>query len=214
MRFRETDTVPRNLANIEAERRLGLSVRTAGGSVWLTPVFKLTAFKRVDGPSIRPSGFEYRDMDSPPYPRDPVGNDPRGGPMRAGDLMRANVPEIAPGDSVLDAARRMVGAGVKAIPVCEGGLVVGILTDWDLVRALADGSDACAKPVANFMTREVVSLDVDASLTEAGPLMAEHRIHHLVISDAGRFAGMLHLDVEWSELGGLGAPHATFAAPI
>jgi CBS domain-containing protein len=133
--------------------------------------------------------------------------------MRIGDLMRTDVPVAAPEDSVLLAANRMVQAGVRAIPVCAGDAIAGIITDWDLTRAIASGSVATARTVADFMTAEVVCASADMQLSDAGQLMGEHRIHHLVVTHEGRFAGILHLDVEWSGLGGLGAPHATFAAP-
>jgi hypothetical protein len=35
-----------------------------------------------------------------------------------------------------------------------------------------------------------------------------------LVCDGDRYHGMVHLDVEWAELGGLEAPMATFTAPI
>jgi CBS domain-containing protein len=134
--------------------------------------------------------------------------------MRVGDLMTSDVPTVGPGDRILDLARRMIEAGVKAVPVCDGDRLAGIITDWDVTRAVADGGSAESQLVRDYMTADVVNASTDAQLGEAGQLMADHRIHHLVVCDEGRFAGILHLDVEWTELGGLGAPHATFAAPI
>jgi CBS domain-containing protein len=134
--------------------------------------------------------------------------------MRVGDLMTSDVPIVGPGDRVLDAARRMVEVGVKAMPVCDGDRLAGIITDWDVTRAVADGGSVESQLVGDYMTADVVNVGADAQLGDAGQLMAEHRIHHLVICDKGRYAGILHLDVEWNDLGGLGAPHATFAAPI
>jgi CBS domain-containing protein len=128
--------------------------------------------------------------------------------------MTSDVPTVGPGDRILDLARRMIEAGVKAVPVCDGDRLAGIITDWDVTRAVADGGSAESQLVRDYMTADVVNASTDAQLGEAGQLMADHRIHHLVVCDEGRFAGILHLDVEWTELGGLGAPHATFAAPI
>jgi CBS domain-containing protein len=134
--------------------------------------------------------------------------------MRVGELMTSDVPIVQPTERVLDAARRMIEVGMKAVPVCEGDRLVGIITEWDVTRAVADGGSPGSQLVSDYMTVDVVNASTDAQLGEAGQLMAEHRIHHLVVCDDGRFAGILHLDVEWNELGGLGAPHATFAAPI
>lgn len=134
--------------------------------------------------------------------------------MRIGDLMTSEVPTVAPGDSVCDAACRMADARVKALPVCDGDRLTGIITDWDVTRAVAAGGEPAAQRVSDYMTADVVWAAPDAQLTDAGQLMAERRIHHLIVSDGGRFAGIVHLDVEWSELGGLGTPHATFSARI
>ena len=64
------------------------------------------------------------------------------------------------------------------------------------------------------MATELVTAAPDAQLTEASELLADRRIHHLLVRDGERFAGMVHLDVEWSEMGGMETPTATFSAPI
>jgi CBS domain-containing protein len=134
--------------------------------------------------------------------------------MRIGDLMTTDVPIVSPQDSVRDAARRMAEAHVKALPVCDGDRLTGIITDWDVTRAVADGGEPDAQLVSDHMTADVVAATPDTQVGEAGHLMADRRIHHLIVSEDGRFAGIVHLDVEWSELGGFGAAHATFSAPI
>jgi CBS domain-containing protein len=134
--------------------------------------------------------------------------------MRVGDLMTTDVPIVAPQETVLEVASKMIDARVKALPVCSGGSLAGIITDWDVTRAVATGGAADEQPVTDYMTAEVVSVGPDASLSEAGQLMSDHRIHHLVVCDGERFVGIVHLDVEWADLGVLGTPHATFAAPI
>jgi CBS domain-containing protein len=134
--------------------------------------------------------------------------------MRIRDLMTTGVPIARPEDTVRDAARVMDGAHVKVLPVCEGDRLMGVLTDWDVISAVADGGAPDTEFVRDYMSVNVVSVTPDTGLAEAGQLMAHRRIHHLVVCDHDRFAGIVHLDVEWSELGGLGAPHATFAAAL
>ena len=111
--------------------------------------------------------------------------------MRIADVMTRDLPTVEPGSSVRDAAREMRRKGVRALPVVDGTRLVGIVTDWDLAAA------------------------PDATFAEAAELMADARVHHLLVRDGESLAGMLHLDVEWSELSGtIGSPVATFAAPI
>jgi CBS domain-containing protein len=134
--------------------------------------------------------------------------------VRIGDLMTTNVPVVTPDDTVRMAAQAMAGAGVKALPVCDGDVLVGVLTDWDVTRAVASGAAPDEDRVNAFMTADVVHAAPDALVGHAWTLMAERRIHHLLICDSGRFVGMVHLDVEWSDLDGIGVPHATFGAAV
>ena len=43
-------------------------------------------------------------------------------------------------------------------------------------------------------------------------MMASRRIHQLLVRDGDRFAGMVHFDVEWSQVGGMETPTATFSS--
>jgi CBS domain-containing protein len=135
--------------------------------------------------------------------------------MRIADVMTRDLPTVEPGSSLRDAAKEMSRCGIRALPVCEGTRLVGIVTDWDLARALADEGDPSDRPLGDFMSTDLVAAPPDATFNEAAELMAERRVHHLLVRDGENLAGMLHLDVEWSELSGaLGSPVATFTAPI
>jgi CBS domain-containing protein len=134
--------------------------------------------------------------------------------MRIRDVMRSDLPRVDPGDTVGEAARRMSEANVKALPVCAGARLEGIITDWDVTRAVAAGGTPERRSVAEFMSTELVAARPDAQLVECSDLMADRRIHHLLVCDGDRFEGMVHLDVSWSQLGGMETPMATFTAPI
>jgi CBS domain-containing protein len=135
--------------------------------------------------------------------------------MRIADVMTRDLPTVEPRSSIRDAARQMRERGVRALPVCEGERLVGIVTDWDLARALADEGDPSDRSLAEFMSTDLVAAPPDATFAEAAELMADRRVHHLLVRDGDHLAGMLHLDVDWSELGdAVGSPVATFTAPI
>jgi CBS domain-containing protein len=135
--------------------------------------------------------------------------------MRIADVMTRDLPTVQPGSSVRDAAKEMRACGMRALPVVDGERLVGIITDWDLAAALADDGDPTTRQLGDFMSTDLVAAAPDATFAEAAELMADARVHHLLVRDGDRLAGMLHLDVEWSELSGaIGSPVATFAAPI
>jgi CBS domain-containing protein len=134
--------------------------------------------------------------------------------MRIRDVMTSDLPAVSPGDTVGHAARRMWEAKVKALPVCEGSRLEGIITDWDVTCAVAAGEDPARRPVAECMSTELVAARPEALLDECAEMMADRRIHHLLVCDGDRFEGMVHLHVSWSQLGGMDTPIATFMAPI
>jgi CBS domain-containing protein len=134
--------------------------------------------------------------------------------MTIADVMTRDLPMVRPEDNLRKAAREMKQAGVKALPVREGDRLVGIITDWDVTKAVAEDNDPAQEPLSRYMSTDLVSVTPGTSFMEATEEMAEHRIHHLLVCEEGRFCGMVHLDVEWSELGGLETPIATFAAAI
>jgi CBS domain-containing protein len=134
--------------------------------------------------------------------------------MRIGDVMTSDLPSVAPGDAVREAALRMTERNAKALPVCDRGRLVGIVTDWDVTRAVADADDAPQRRVGDYMSTDLVAVAPQTLLTDAADLMAERELHHLLVRDRDRFVGMVHLDVEWSRLGGIESPIPTFAARI
>src|SRR6266540_4106058 len=122
--------------------------------------------------------------------------------MRIADVMTRDLPTVEPGSPLREAARKMRERGIRALPVCEGDRLVGIVTDWDLARALADDDDPSGRPLGDFMSTDLVAASPDATFAEAAELMADRRVHHLLVRDGENLDGMLHLDVEWSQLSG------------
>jgi CBS domain-containing protein len=135
--------------------------------------------------------------------------------MRLHDVMTSEVPRVAPADSVRDAAERMVESRAKALPVCDGDALVGIITDWDVAKSVARNGDVTAVSVGDAMSSPALSIAPDATLDEASDVLAAHRVHHLCVSEGNHFEGMVHLDVDWALLAGdLELPQASFRAPI
>ena len=134
--------------------------------------------------------------------------------MSIADVMTKDLPIVSPDDSLGAVARRMTEEGVKAIPVCESERLVGIITDWDITQAVGREDAAAERRAADCMSTDLATASPGASFGEVAELMAERQLHHLLISEGERFVGMVHLDVDWSDLGGISGPIATFTAPI
>ncbi|HEY0450443.1 cyclic nucleotide-binding/CBS domain-containing protein [Actinophytocola sp.] len=111
--------------------------------------------------------------------------------MKVGDLVGAEIVSVEPADSLRTAAEVMVHAGVGSAVVLTGGVLSGILTERDLLKAVAEASDLDHTPAAALMTREVVTVEPDWEIYEAAAEMAAHRIRHLVVTEDGRVTGVV-----------------------
>ncbi len=113
--------------------------------------------------------------------------------MKVRDVMTASVVTASPGDTIRDVARRMSEIDTGVIPVTEGDIVVGLITDRDIVlRIVAEDGDTNA-PVSQFMTEGVETCQADDGLREAARKMADLQIRRLIVLENQRFAGILSL---------------------
>jgi CBS domain-containing protein len=112
-----------------------------------------------------------------------------------GEAMTAQPVSVTPSDSLQYAARLMDELNVGALPVCEGGELVGIVTDRDItVRATAAGLSPLTTAIDLVMTERVRTCSVEHSVDEALTLMSSVQIRRLAVLDAGqRLVGMLAL---------------------
>ena len=78
------------------------------------------------------------------------------------------------------------------IILTRDGIVVGVLTETDVVRKVLGQNVDTERPVSEFMTSVVHTLSPEASIGEAIDLMAQKRIYHLPLTDGNRrYMGML-----------------------
>jgi len=104
----------------------------------------------------------------------------------------SNVISVKPGETVLKAAELMSERGIGGLVVTEGGRLVGIFTERDILRrVVAPQRDPAATRVAEVMTTPVTACAPDTSVDECAAMMTAKRIRHLpVVADRG-LAGMI-----------------------
>jgi CBS domain-containing protein len=108
--------------------------------------------------------------------------------------------------SVADAVATLADRRIGALVVSDDGeTVAGILSERDVVRALAaDGVAVLGRAVADLMTVEVFSCGPQATAEELMALMTEQRIRHIPIVADGKLAGIVSIgDVVKHRLGEL-----------
>ena len=111
--------------------------------------------------------------------------------MKVGDLASRGIVSAAPGQSIRHAARTMAGHGVGSALIFEGQRLAGIITERDVLHAVAAAADLDATPAEKIMTRDVVTVGPDWEVREAAAEMADRRIRHLVVSEGDRVMGVL-----------------------
>jgi len=111
--------------------------------------------------------------------------------MRLRELMRKEVFEASPDECLADAAARMRDHGIGSLPVMAGEELLGILTDRDLMNAVADGAAAEETRVVSYMSSvPIVAAPGDDTAT-AARLMVQHDVRHLPIVQGARVVGIV-----------------------
>ena len=74
----------------------------------------------------------------------------------------------------------------------QGGRLAGILSERDIVHAMAEGGDTVRQlPVSQMMTAKVSTSDVNDSITSVMERMTKGKFRHMPVLDKGRLAGIV-----------------------
>ncbi|MDZ7302213.1 MAG: CBS domain-containing protein [candidate division KSB1 bacterium] len=110
------------------------------------------------------------------------------------ELKGSHVWTIAKDATVLDALKLMAEKNIGALPVVEGGALIGIFTERDYARKLGlQGKQAETTRIEEVMTREVITVTPDQSVNDCMALMTEKRIRHLPVLEEGRLVGLVSI---------------------
>jgi CBS domain-containing protein len=99
---------------------------------------------------------------------------------------------VAPDERLGEAAKRMADRGVGAVLVMEGERPAGILTERDLLKAVAGGLEPDAR-VRDWMTRHPETIEADDTTEHAASLMIHGGFRHLPVLDGGKVVGIVSI---------------------
>lgn len=107
-----------------------------------------------------------------------------------GDAVYTITPAITLTEACAELQRHRVGALV----VCDGDKVVGILSERDVVRAVAErGAAGLSAPVSEHMTAKVVFAQPNETVAVLMERMTDRRIRHLPVMRDDRLAGVISI---------------------
>ena len=105
------------------------------------------------------------------------------------------VTTASPTVTLLDVANKLAAKRIGAIVVVGArGDVAGIISERDIVRALADAGPEClSRPVSETMTRQVVTCQETDTLEELMAMMTARRFRHLPVVTDGSLVGIISI---------------------
>ncbi len=102
------------------------------------------------------------------------------------EIMTRPVVTATPATTVGEARRVFRKAGIRHLPVLDGELLVGMVSERDLARSVGD-----ALPVAEIMTRPVFVLSPATTIRRAARVLVERRLGALPVLDGRKLAGIV-----------------------
>lgn len=114
--------------------------------------------------------------------------------MKVRDLMSKDVQVARPGDTLQAVAERMRAGDFGFMPVADGDMLIGTITDRDIaVRAVAGGA-ACTAPVVEYITRDPHTARADDDLQAVLDAMGSKQVRRLPVLDKdNRLVGVVSL---------------------
>jgi CBS domain-containing protein len=129
--------------------------------------------------------------------------------MRVSEIMTSAAVTDQSDDTLAEAARKMWKQQTGSLLVVDGEDLVGIVTERDVLKAVATGVPLEETRISEVMTKDLVTVGPGTSLREAAKVMADKWIRHLPVLDGGKLVGILsQRDLAGMLAGALNEPEA------
>lgn len=114
--------------------------------------------------------------------------------MNVSDIMTDAAITDAPDDSVAEASAKMWQQQTGSLLIMEGGTLAGIVTERDVLKAVAEGKEPSTCRLRDVMTTDVVTVTPDTGIKDAANIMFEKWFRHLpVVTGDGKVVGIISL---------------------
>lgn len=112
--------------------------------------------------------------------------------MKVADIMTAAALTDEPDDTLAEASAKMWQQQTGSLLVMEGDSLIGIVTERDVLRSVAQGQDPKATSLRDVMTKDPVTISASTTLRGAAEIMFEKWFRHLpVVTDEGDVVGII-----------------------
>ncbi|HSI96891.1 MAG TPA: CBS domain-containing protein [Gaiellaceae bacterium] len=110
-----------------------------------------------------------------------------------GEIVKPNFITVAPEDTLGEVAERMTTQNVGAVIVKDHGRLIGILTERDMLRAMAARVHTSDARVRQWMTADPITAPADTTLDDAAKVMLDNGFRHLPVVDGSSVLGVVSL---------------------
>lgn len=111
--------------------------------------------------------------------------------MQVRDVMTVGVVTVTSDTPLKEVASLLVGARVSGLPVVDGGKVVGVISESDLLPVREGASRGPVQTAGDVMTRKVVSLVEEMTVTEAARVIQRHRVKRAPVMRGEALVGIV-----------------------
>ena len=109
------------------------------------------------------------------------------------DIVKPTFIVVAPEDTLGEVAERMSVQNVGAVVVKDFGRLIGILTERDMLRAMAARVHTSEARVRQWMTADPITASPQMSLDDAARVMLDNGFRHLPVVDGATILGIVSL---------------------
>ena len=109
------------------------------------------------------------------------------------DILKPDFITVAPEDTLGEVAEKMMKQNVGAVIVKDFGRMIGILTERDMLRAMASRMHTSEARVRQWMTPDPITASTDMALDDAAKIMLDHGFRHLPVMDGETVLGVVSL---------------------
>ena len=109
------------------------------------------------------------------------------------EIMTEDVLTVAPEDTLGEVASKMVERGVGAVVVGDFGRIIGVLTERDIMRAVAARTHSSDARVREWMTSDPITATADSDVEEAARTMMDNGFRHLPVVEDEKAVGIVSI---------------------
>jgi CBS domain-containing protein/ribosome-associated translation inhibitor RaiA len=99
--------------------------------------------------------------------------------------------QVTPDSVVTGVAAELIRINERALPVVEGTKPVGIISQLDIVKAMADSPELGAFPAKDLAKTPVTSMDAKEAISKARSIMLDKGFSHIPVTREGKLVGMV-----------------------